>query len=63
MDIWRYSRLVRIGWYAKTQPNIWRWREWIIKSLNSDKGYDRMVSEMLAGDELDPSNEDSVADK
>ena len=62
MDIWRYSDWYGLdGMLRHSQKHIWRWREWIIKSLNSDKGYDRMVSEMLAGDELDPSNEDSIA--
>ena len=55
MDIWRYS-----DWYGfgnqirNSQPHMWQWRDWIIESLNQDKGYDRMVLEMLAGDELAP---------
>jgi len=36
--------------------HIWRWRDWIIESLNSDKPYDRMIQEMLAGDELAPGD-------
>jgi len=57
MDIWRYS-----DWHAFandirfSQPHIWRWRDWIVESLNEDKGYDRMIQEMLAGDELAPDN-------
>ncbi len=55
MDIWRYS-----DWYGRRQqndvrnsaPQIWRWRDWIVNSLNADHGYDRMVQEMLAADEL-----------
>jgi len=27
-----------------SKPHNWRWRDWIIESLNNDKGYDRMVS-------------------
>jgi len=38
---------------------IWRWRDWIVRSLNSDKGYDRMILEMLAGDELPDQSVDS----
>ena len=34
--------------------HIWRWRDWIVESLNDDKGYHDMVREMLAGDELAP---------
>jgi hypothetical protein len=63
MDVWRYS-----DWYGWTEQNqvryshrhLWRWRDWIVESLNNDKPYDRMVREMVAGDELDPENEDMV---
>jgi hypothetical protein len=36
--------------------NAWRYRDWVIKSLNEDKPYDRFVQEQLAGDELWPSH-------
>ncbi|HSG69023.1 MAG TPA: DUF1549 domain-containing protein, partial [Planctomycetaceae bacterium] len=59
MDVWRYS-----DWYGSrgineirySQRHIWRWRDWIVDSLNADKGYDRMIVEMLAGDELAPAD-------
>src|SRR5205807_7099422 len=35
--------------------------DWIVKSLNADKGYDRMVLEMLAGDEVAPDDAESLA--
>ncbi len=31
----------------------WRYRDWVIDAFNSDKPYDRMILEQLAGDELD----------
>ena len=43
-----------------SQRHIWRWRDWIIESLNADKGYDRMILEMLAADELSPSDDDAI---
>ena len=55
MDVWRYSDAdgrkskADIWW---SSAYIWRWRDWIVQSLNEDKGYDRMVLEMLAGDEV-----------
>jgi hypothetical protein len=57
MDIWRYSDWA--GWADGNQirdskPHIWRWRDWIVESLNDDKGYDRMMMEMLAADEFAP---------
>src|SRR5262245_35910163 len=56
MDIWRYSDWAGFGAEVRESvPHIWQWRDWIIESLNADAGYDRMVREMLAGDELAPS--------
>lgn len=63
MDVWRYSDWA--GWtdggqVRDSQPHIWRWRDWIIESLNRDKGYDQMVIEMLAADELVPEDTDAL---
>ena len=35
-----------------TKTNIWRYRDWVIRALNDDMGYDRFITEQLAGDEL-----------
>lgn len=57
MDVWRYTDWYGLGKQLRnSQKHIWHWRDWIIESLNEDKGYDRMVLEMLAGDELTPSD-------
>ena len=39
-------------------PNAWRYRDYVIKSFNEDKPYDRFVQEQIAGDELFPNNMD-----
>ena len=36
-------------------PNAWRYRDYVIKSFNEDKPYDRFVQEQIAGDELWPN--------
>ena len=59
MDVWRYS-----DWYGfrqidelrNAQYHIWHWRDWIIDAVNENKGYDRMIVEMLAGDEVAPND-------
>lgn len=57
MDVWRYTDWYGLGKQLRnSQKHIWHWRDWIIESLNQDKGYDRMVLEMLAGDELAPTD-------
>jgi hypothetical protein len=61
MDVWRYSDPFGLGEeYRYSQRHIWRWRDWIIDSLNHDKGYDRMIVEMLAGDEIAPADRDTL---
>ncbi len=35
-----------------TRPWVWKYRDYVIHSLNSDKPFDRFVIEQLAGDEL-----------
>ena len=42
------------------RPDAYRYRDWVIRSLNSDKPYDRFVAEQLAGDEIDPDDPDSL---
>lgn len=34
------------------RPHAWRYRDYVIRSFNSDKPYDRFLLEQLAGDEL-----------
>ena len=36
----------------RLRANAWRYRDYVIRSFNSDKPYDRFVVEQLAGDEL-----------
>jgi mono/diheme cytochrome c family protein len=60
MDVWRYS-----DWYGRravpdvlnSYGQIWRWRDWIVRSLDNDRGYDWMVRMMLAADELAPADD------
>ena len=57
MDVWRYSDWWGLGAEVRnSQKHIWHWRDWIIESLNDDKGYDQMLREMLAADELYPND-------
>ncbi len=36
--------------------NAWRYRDYVVRSFNTDKHYDQFVREQIAGDELDPQN-------
>lgn len=44
MDICRYSDCYGLGdQLRRSQKHIWHWRDWIIESLNADKGYARTL--------------------
>ncbi|MBM81015.1 MAG: hypothetical protein CMJ78_10535 [Planctomycetaceae bacterium] len=59
MDLVRYAEsnsYERDG----TKPNIWRYRDYLIRSFNDDKPFDQFTREQLAGDELDKITNDTI---
>ena len=42
------------------KPNVWRYRDYVIRSFNADKPYDRFVKEQLAGDEIADGGNDGL---
>jgi hypothetical protein len=42
------------------KPSVWRYRDYVIAALNTDKPYDRFVIEQLAGDELPDSTHETL---
>ncbi|MDG2467897.1 MAG: DUF1553 domain-containing protein [Pirellulaceae bacterium] len=42
------------------KPFVWRYRDYVIRSLNDDKPYNQFVTEQLAGDELEKPTADSI---
>jgi hypothetical protein len=41
-------------------PNAWRYRDYVIRSLNGDKSVNRFIEEQVAGDELWPDDRDAA---
>ena len=41
-----------------TVPDAWRFRDYVIDSLNRDKPFDRFLTEQVAGDEIAPGDPD-----
>ncbi len=61
MDIWRYSDWWGLGAEVRnSQKHIWHWRDWIIESIAANLGYDRMLRDMIAADELAPGDANRV---
>lgn len=44
----------------KRRNNAWPYRDYVIRSLNTDKSYDRFIREQIAGDVLYPEDPDGV---
>ena len=59
MDVVRYADT---GGFANDflRPNAWRYRDYVIRSFNSDKPYDRFVREQIAGDEITPRTSENL---
>jgi hypothetical protein len=42
------------------KPSVWRYRDYVIRSFNADKPYDRFIIEQLAGDELPDASAETL---
>ncbi len=51
LDVVRYAETEGFE-YDRTLPDMWRYRDYVIDSFNSDKPYDQFLFEQLAGDEV-----------
>ncbi len=55
LDLVRYAE--SDGYKADyDRPEAWRYRDYVVRSFNQDKPYDRFLTEQLAGDEIDPDD-------
>jgi mono/diheme cytochrome c family protein len=59
LDLARYSETHGFE-RDSTRPRAWRYRDYVIRSFNADKPYDRFLKEQLAGDELYPEDPDAI---
>ncbi len=51
LDVVRYAETEGFE-YDRYLPGLWRYRDYVIRSFNDDKPYDRFIREQLAGDEM-----------
>jgi hypothetical protein len=59
LDLVRYAETCGYERDA-VKPWVWRYRDYVIRSFNDDKPYDRFIFEQLAGDELPDRNADTL---
>jgi hypothetical protein len=60
LDVVRYAETEGFE-YDRHRPGAWRYRDYVIHSLNADKPFDRFVREQIAGDEIGPNDRDLQA--
>ena len=58
LDIARYADTC--GYSGDERRDIWPWRDWLIRTLASDKSYKDMSIEMLAGDLLPDATKEQI---
>ncbi|MGI8603471.1 MAG: DUF1553 domain-containing protein [Verrucomicrobiales bacterium] len=51
LDVTRYSDSNGYDW-DEFRPQAWKFRDYVIRSFNQDKPFDRFIHEQLAGDEM-----------
>ncbi len=59
LDVVRYADTNGFELDAE-RPHSWRYRDYVIRSFNSNKPYNQFLREQLAGDELFPGNSESL---
>jgi mono/diheme cytochrome c family protein len=59
LDVARYTESQGFE-YDKLRDNAWHYRDYVIKSFNDDKPYDRFMKEQVAGDVLEPVTTEGI---
>lgn len=57
LDVVRYADT--IGYHSDTGRNVWPYRDWVIRSFNENKPFDRFTIEQLAGDLLPDATQET----
>ncbi len=59
LDIARYTESQGFE-YDRLRDHAWHYRDYVIKSFNEDKPYDRFMKEQVAGDVLEPVTSEGI---
>jgi hypothetical protein len=57
LDVVRFADT--IGYHSDNSRNIWPYRDWVIKSFNDNKRFDRFTIEQIAGDLMPDANQET----
>lgn len=59
LDVVRYTESQGFE-YDKLRDNAWHYRDYVVRSFNSDKSYQQFMREQVAGDVLEPVTTDGI---
>jgi hypothetical protein len=57
LDVVRFADT--IGYHSDNPRNVWPYRDWVIKSFNENKRFDRFTIEQIAGDLIPEANRET----
>lgn len=57
LDVVRYADT--IGYHSDNPRNVWPYRDWVIRSFNANKPFDRFTLEQVAGDLLPDASQET----
>lgn len=57
LDVVRFADT--IGYHSDNPQNVWPYRDWVIKSFNDNKPFDRFTIEQIAGDLMPDANQET----
>ena len=57
LDVVRFADT--IGYHSDNPRNVWPYRDWVIKSFNDNKRFDRFTIEQIAGDLMPGANQET----
>ena len=57
LDVVRFADT--IGYHSDNPHNVWPYRDWVIRSFNDNKRFDRFTIEQIAGDLLPDANQET----
>ena len=60
LDVIRYAESEGFE-YDRPLPGAWRFRDYVIRSFNTDKPFDEFLTEQLAGDEMEAASTETLS--
>jgi hypothetical protein len=58
LDVVRFADT--IGYHSDNPRNVWPYRDWVIRSFNDNKPFDRFTIEQVAGDLMQPASQETL---